>query len=106
MAKCIECGFCKNTCPIYRALLNESTSPRTKGRLKNEDMPEKVFYLCTLCDAHKLSCPIKKLELDIPEARRRMVEQGIETDRNKEMIENLRRTGNIYGKTQGMKAKG
>ncbi len=105
MAKCVECGFCKVSCPVYRAVVNESTSPRTKGRLKNEGMHEKVFYLCTLCDAHKISCPVKKLDLDIIEARRKMVEQGMGPDKNKEMISNLRKSGNIFGIEKG-KIKG
>lgn len=96
--RCIECGKCRNRCPVYVALRNESASPRAKGMLENRKLHDKVFYLCTLCEGYKESCPIQKLELDIVGARERLVKAGLELPMNKIMIENLRKFGNPYGK--------
>jgi Fe-S oxidoreductase len=96
-SKCIECGKCRNKCPVYLALRNESASPRAKGILDNRKVLDKIFYLCSLCEAYKECCPIQKLDLNIIGARERLVKEGIELPKNKEMIENLEKTGNPFG---------
>lgn len=94
---CIECGRCKLNCPIYLVLKNESVSPRAKGRLENKHVLDKIFYLCSLCEGYKTLCPIKKLEINIIGAREKLVKEGIELTKNKEMIKNLKEKGNIFG---------
>ncbi|MEA3378090.1 MAG: 4Fe-4S dicluster domain-containing protein [Nanoarchaeota archaeon] len=94
---CIECGKCRVRCPIYLVLRNESASPRTKGKLENNRILDKIFYLCSLCDGYKSVCPIKKLNLNIIGAREKLVKEGIELPKNKEMIKNLEECGNPFG---------
>lgn len=96
-SKCIECGKCRNKCPVYLALRNESASPRAKGMLSNRKVLDKIFYLCTLCESYQHYCPIQKLDLNIVGARERLVKEGIELPKNKQMIENLKKTGNPFG---------
>lgn len=95
--RCIECGICKNSCPVYLAIKKESASPRTKGLLRNNKNLHKVFFLCTLCDAHKENCLLINLDLDIIDMRERLVFKEFSPEKDKEMIKNLKETGNIFG---------
>lgn len=95
--RCIECGICKINCPVFLAIKKESASPRLKGILRNKKILHKVFFLCTLCDSHKDNCPLINLDLDIINLRERLVFKGYSPLKDKEMIENLKKTGNIFG---------
>ena len=54
--------------------------------------------ICMLCNKCRLICP---LSIDIKEAviriREHNVDLGIETEQNKKMIANIKKSGNIYG---------
>ncbi len=95
--KCAYCGMCREVCPVFKALRRETASPRTKGALNNKKLLDNIYYLCTLCGACKKNCPID-LDLEILKAREEIVKKGIEIKAVKEMIANLRATGNPYGK--------
>ncbi|MBI5871800.1 4Fe-4S dicluster domain-containing protein [archaeon] len=99
MANCKECGICKETCPIYRALLRETVSPRGKFILLKKEIKDEVFYLCTLCGNCKRACPwnvyIPKM---IRDYREKLIEECIEVDSIKKMVKNILETGNIFGK--------
>jgi glycolate oxidase iron-sulfur subunit len=95
--KCVYCGMCREVCPVFKALKRETASPRAKGVLNNKKLLDNVFYLCTLCGACKKNCPAE-VDLEVLEAREEIVKKGIELKSSKEMISNIRKTGNPYGK--------
>ncbi len=99
LEKCSRCGLCKANCPVFKALLTETSGPRGKAILIKRDVPDKVFYQCTLCKACKVECPAG-INLGLEKMRERLVENGIETDANKKMIENIRKFGNPFGKVE------
>ena len=94
--KCIECGYCKVDCPVYMALLNESASNRTKGRLLNMDKADKIFYLCTNCGLCDKTCPVG-VDFKIIEMRAKLVKEGKGLQRDKEMIDSMKKYGNPFG---------
>jgi len=97
--KCTECGLCKNTCPVYKAMLRETESPRGKAMLIKEGIKNEVFYACTLCKACETNCPLN-LDLGLKEYRAELVKNGIETEAGKKMIENVKAHGNPFGKAE------
>lgn len=101
MTKCNECGLCKESCPVFRVLKKECVSPRGFAILQKKEQYDKVFYLCTLCNNCKIVCPYKA-DLNLLEIREKVLEKSGEIPAVKEMVENLRRTGNPYGKTVGI----
>ncbi len=94
--KCIECGYCKVDCPVHKALINESASARTKGRLLNLGIVDKIFYLCTNCGACEKSCPVG-VDFKIVEMREKLVKEGRGLQSDKEMVESLKKYGNPFG---------
>jgi heterodisulfide reductase subunit D len=102
--KCVECGFCKNDCPVYKIVLKESVSPRGLAIISKKEVKDKIIYACSLCKDCRESCPLD-LDLDFREFREKVVNSGVETEANKEMIKNIREFGNPYGKLEGKKPK-
>ena len=101
-AKCTLCGICKFSCPIYKFFFDEAVSPRGKATMLKKKFPSKYFYLCTLCKACEETCILKDIDTveKIREFRCEMVNQGMTTEPNKAMIENIRQFGNPFGKTE------
>ncbi len=97
ISKCVECGFCKNSCPVYKVMLKESVSPRGLVILSKKEVKNKILYACSLCKECREACPLG-LDLDFRETREKLVSSGIETEANKEMIKNIREFGSPYGK--------
>jgi len=91
--KCGQCGLCREKCPVFRAILKETASPRAKGILKKEEAKDKLFYLCTLCG--ECSCQITSEE-EMRAEREKLVKAGIELKRNREMLENLKKHGHPF----------
>lgn len=96
--KCIKCGLCKSLCPVFKVMREEIVSPRGKAIAINENLFEKFIYSCTLCGACEKQCPLN-LELCTAfiQSRKVLVGQKKEISENKKMIENLNKTGNIFG---------
>lgn len=98
---CIECGLCREVCPIFTVTRDETLAPRGRAALAEAaraiggaDSP--TYYQCTLCRACRIICPLGR----DPEGellRARLVVAGVETDANREMIANVRRYGNPFG---------
>jgi glycolate oxidase iron-sulfur subunit len=70
--RCIRCGLCSYTCPVYRELLVETEAPRGKvalirgmgeGRLKPGENYARKIYHCLQCNACTELCP-SKVEID------------------------------------------
>ena len=102
--KCIKCGLCKGLCPVFRIVREEAVSPRGKTILLENEIYDKIVYQCSLCRACEEKCPLNlKLCDAFRKARKVLVESGKETSENKEMIENIRKEGNPFGKIDSKK---
>ncbi|RLI67199.1 hypothetical protein DRO91_10530 [Candidatus Heimdallarchaeota archaeon] len=97
--KCVECGLCKNDCPVYRALLRETVSPRGKAKLIKKEMAENIMFLCTLCGACTQNCPYN-IDLEIEKMREKIAEEGNDPEANKRLIKRIRKNGNPYVPTE------
>jgi len=98
LEKCSLCGLCKAYCPVYNALLSETAGPRGKAILIKKEIPDKIFYNCSLCKSCDNECPAGiELTKEIREMRERLAAEGKETEANKAMIENVRKFGNPFG---------
>lgn len=97
--KCVKCGMCKSICPVFGVIREESIGPRGKVMLLEKEIYDKVMYECALCKACEQKCPLDlKLCDAFKEARKILVKEKKETPENKEMIKNIRDSGNPFGK--------
>ena len=95
---CYRCGLCKELCPVLRIVRTEHYSPRGKAIILDKTFYEKIFYDCSLCKACEIKCPVNlKLCKAFIKARQVLVLQNRELPAGKEIIENLEKTGNIFG---------
>ncbi|MCK5300039.1 MAG: (Fe-S)-binding protein [Candidatus Aenigmarchaeota archaeon] len=104
--KCTLCGMCKTNCPIYKNYLTESMGPRLKAIAEKKNLNNltdqelsAIFINCTICSACKKECP-NDVDLNISKMRSELIKRGIETDAGKEMIINIRKYGNPFGKVK------
>lgn len=92
MKECINCGMCLANCPSYKATLSEKTSPRGRVRMVLNESEDESFLACTLCKACEEACPLN-LNLEFRKVREKLKK----TDKNEEMIKNVRDFGNPFG---------
>lgn len=96
---CVKCGMCKSICPVFKTLREEAVSPRGKVILLSDKVLDKIIFQCNLCKGCEEKCPLDIKVCDaIRKAREAMVLKGKGLKSNKEMIENVRKTGNPFGK--------
>ena len=104
--KCIKCGMCKSLCPVFRIEREEAKSPRGKAILLDKDIYDRLLYECSLCKACEKKCPLDlKLCDAFRKARVVLVENKKETKENKEMMKNILKEGNPFGKIKGKPKK-
>ncbi len=97
--QCIKCGMCKALCPVFKTLREESVSPRGKAIILSNKNLDKIVFQCNLCKACEEKCPLNlKLCTAFRKAREALVLQGKGLKENQEMIDNIRKTGNPFGK--------
>lgn len=97
--KCTACGMCKALCPVFSILKEETLSPRGKVLILKKDIYDKIIFDCSLCKACEVKCAQQlKLCEAFKKARLILAENNKATDANKEMIENIRKFGNPFGK--------
>ena len=101
--KCSLCGFCKQTCPVFKATLKETDSPRTQANLIKKDILDIQLLKCTLCNACFTDCPSDIDLADLMREKRSLLIQQSQTRANKEMIDNIRKHGNPYGNLKEIK---
>jgi Fe-S oxidoreductase len=106
IGNCISCGMCKTLCPVFKVLKEEAISPRGHVIDLKEGVIEKLVFECNLCKGCEVSCP---LDLKICDAIRKAREvldlkgQGLKG--NEEMVSNIRKYGNPFGKGEVEKDK-
>jgi glycolate oxidase iron-sulfur subunit len=98
VSKCIKCGLCKENDSIFKVFREERVSSRGKAVMLENDIYDKVLYEETLSMAGDFKCPIKiNLTDSFIKARKVLVDAGKGISVHKEMIENLKKSGNIFG---------
>ena len=99
--KCTKCGLCKNLCPVFKIMREEQYSPRGMAILLNNEDYEKIVYSCCLCKACEKQCPLN-LEIckAIVNCRKILVSEKKEILPYKEIIKNLNKVDNRYGKKE------
>lgn len=102
--KCTLCGMCKANCPILIQYQTESMGPRARAMAEKKGLDsftetelKELFINCTICSACLKECP-NSVDLNIAKIRSELISRGIETDANREMISNIRKYGNPFGK--------
>ena len=93
---CIGCGLCREACPVFTILRQEHISPRGLALLADQSVASTVFYQCTLCRTCRVVCPVGH-DPSGEGLRAELVGQRIETDANRQMIDNIRAYGNPIG---------
>ena len=100
--KCINCGMCKGRCPIFQTLKEEFNSPRGRVNLLKSKIFDKVLFQCSLCKSCEVNCPLKlKLPDAFRKARQVMADAKKDPKGNRDMISNVRKYGNPFGKVDG-----
>jgi len=99
---CVLCGMCRSRCPVFKALLSESASPRGMAIFIEKKLDDLVFWeKCSQCRACDDACPMSaEMSRKIREKRAELVKKGVETNANKVMMENVRKYGNPFGKLE------
>jgi Fe-S oxidoreductase len=108
MNRCIRCAYCFEGCPVFKDLGWEPDGARGKvilsfGLLTGQLEPSKhiaeKIYQCTYCKDCLERC---SANVSIPDiltaARADLVEAGYEYEQHKELLDKIKRTGNIFGK--------
>src|SRR4030065_677252 len=82
-----RCGCCKDECPMYSEILEESISPKgrnvliraiTQGLLQPDERTVRIAYSCLLCRRDELSCTAKLKNAEATETfRRYLVDKGV-----------------------------
>ena len=93
--RAIRLGISNEGCAVFRILRKEQFSPRGKAIMLDNNFYEKIVYKCNLCKGCEFND--SKLCDAFQKARQVLVLQGKELSVNKKMIDNLEKTGNIYG---------
>jgi len=104
---CIRCAYCFEGCPVFQQLGWEIDSARGKavmgfgllmGHLEPNNYIAKKFFQCTFCRDCVERC---SANVNIPgliaAVRAELVKEGFAYDTHKTVIENVKRTGNIFG---------
>jgi len=96
---CVQCGMCKSRCGVFRVLREEQFSPRGHGDLLSAKIMDKIIFECNLCKSCEFSCPLDVKICDaVLKCREAMVLMGKGLKGNEEMIKNVRKNGNPFGK--------
>ncbi|MCX8158879.1 MAG: LUD domain-containing protein [Candidatus Pacearchaeota archaeon] len=105
---CINCGACLNFCPVYHQIFSRYGAkyfPGAKGVISSffkeseKDAFNNGAFFCTTCQQCKENCPMKiNLSDLIRDLRKELVKQQIEPSSITEMIDNVKKFGNPFGK--------
>jgi len=106
---CINCGACLDFCPVfhqigrnYGAKYLGSKGVIFAGFLEGfKKAKEANCFSCISCLACYENCPVK---INLPELMKKLrsylEKENLQTEANKEMIENIRKFGNPFGKLE------
>ena len=90
--KSLKEGIDNEGCAVFRVMRKDSFSPKGKAMILDNGYYGDILYKCNMCRA----CG-SELCNTFQKARQVLVLRGKEIQENKKMLENLEKTGNIYG---------
>jgi Fe-S oxidoreductase/nitrate reductase gamma subunit len=117
---CTECGRCQDECPAYAAgtplnpkeiilSLHYALHQNGKGNgtpLVGGRIDEQELWACTTCGACVHECPVLIEHIDtIVDMRRYLVMEGQVDNELQDVLANLGRYGNSFGKSERMRAR-
>jgi len=106
---CLNCGACLNFCPVFHQIGRNYGAKYlgAKGVIlagfseSLKKAKEANCFACTSCLSCYENCPVK---INLPELMKKLrsylEKENLQTAANKEMIENIRKFGNPYGKLE------
>ncbi|MBI5001435.1 MAG: (Fe-S)-binding protein [Euryarchaeota archaeon] len=107
MNTCIRCAYCFEKCPVFNERGWDSDGARGKvilsyglltGQLKPSKYVADKMFRCTCCRDCIERCPSNVNVIDIvSSARADLVASGFAGETHKQVVENIKKTGNIYG---------
>jgi len=110
MNMCIRCAYCFEKCPVIKEVQWDTDGARGKiimsyglltGDLKPSQYIADKLFRCTYCRDCMDRCPSNLEILEIfTNARTELVDAGFASDTHKYIINNIKKTGNIYGDTE------
>ena len=107
LMRCINCGACINFCPIYHQIGNEYGGSKyigSKGVVSSalseslKKSKENRSFDCTLCGNCSENCPMSiPLDEMVKKIRELQNEEGLQTEQNKKMLQQIKKHGNPFG---------
>ena len=111
-----RCGCCKDGCPVYEEVLEESMSPKgrneliqaiLKGVVDPDERAMRIVYSCLLCRRDEESCGARlKHSEAVEQFRAFLVERGVELlPEHQSLANNLRNYGNPWGQPRSARKR-
>lgn len=111
-----RCGCCKDGCPVYEEVLEESMSPKgrnemiraiMKGVVDPDDRAVRIAYSCLLCRRDEYSCGAKLKNAEATEQLREFLNaQGAELlPEHDILVKNLQNYGNPWGEPRNSRRR-
>lgn len=97
IASSLKTGISNDSCGVFRVMRKEQYSPRGKALILDRGFYDKIIYSCNLCKACESPVFSSKLCEAFLKARQVLVLQKKDPKKIRGLIDNLRKTGNIYG---------
>ncbi|MEM2517760.1 MAG: LUD domain-containing protein, partial [Candidatus Bathyarchaeia archaeon] len=108
--RCVKCGRCQISCPIWNVCGNFWGGAVYGGPMgvgwtavtEGLDSAEPLSWFCLLCNACKEVCPVKVDSAEISrKIRMQSIEKGTIPAKIKEVLENICKYGNAFGLPRG-----
>ena len=114
-AKC-RCGCCKDQCPMYSEIVEESISPKGRnlliravcnGVLEPDERAVRIAYSCLLCRRDEYDCSAKLKNADAAEAfREYLVDRGVPPLKEHEpLVKSLENYGNPWQESRAARKR-
>ncbi|MEM1586279.1 MAG: LUD domain-containing protein [Candidatus Bathyarchaeia archaeon] len=104
--RCIKCGRCQISCPIWSVCGNIWGGKVYGGPMgigwtaitEKTETSEAISWFCLLCNACKELCPVKVDSAGISRRlRSKSIERGVVPPKTKDILENIYKYGNPFG---------
>jgi|TARA_Y100000034_G_scaffold49088_1_gene60677 hypothetical protein len=92
--KALKQGIPNHKCAVFRILREDQFSPKGKATLLNNNHHENLIFDCNLCKACEQQTNLCQA---FQKARQLLALKNKEPKANKEILENMKKTGNVYG---------
>lgn len=95
---CTNCGLCNGVCPTKKILKEEHSSTRSIAyNLKAKKNTSEIFKNTLNHNAQNI-CPLNlALHEAIIKAKEALIIKGYKSEADEQLIENIKKTGNIFG---------